>query len=191
MIGAFLGLLIVGAYANSINFDAPPVYGQSGWPACNIGEAEYNKGQCCEQIGYPTYELCLANLSQPTCCGCFTDRCETSPTNTPMPTPVPPAATPEPKGPPPACQGSPVKYAPTITNVYRLSHNSVSVEWTTTDTESFVVYFGPVGSSLPWNTKVVGNDVVLNDLPSGQPIDVKVCSVGQCGDQLCSAVVDP
>lgn len=92
---------------------------------------------------------------------------------------------------PPLCVAEPVQHAPTINEVKRLSPDSVSVSWSTTDTNRFHVYYGFVGQSLIWNTLVNGQSTTLNDLPEDSPLDVKVCSIGQCGDELCGLIVDP
>jgi len=168
---------------------------KSGWGECNAGDQTYNRGACCELIGYPTYEECLANLSNPTCCGCFVDRCVSS-TATPsvvIPTPksTPVFSSPSSPNEAPGCTGAPVKYAPTILGIRRSSPTSVALEWTTTDSSTFVIYYGPMGSDLPWNVKIVGNETEIFNLPSNEPIDVKVCGIGICGDEKCSVVVDP
>jgi hypothetical protein len=119
--------------------------------------------------------------------------CEDCASPTPEPTRAPePTVVPQSNNSPvgaPQCSDDGVKFAPIITSVSRVDRDTVKVEWSTTDTTNFMVHYGHVGQSLDWNTKVAGQSAELNLVPFA--IDVKVCSLSECGLEKCSVTVDP
>ncbi len=121
-------------------------------------------------------------------------------TPTPAPNPTPQPHVPEPFSPTSAevCIGEPVTIAPVITlqDVSRVNPTTVKVNWVANDPhqQSFTVHFGLVGQ--PLNTNKPGIDkndrsTLLERLISNTPIDLKVCAIGACGDEICSDIVDP
>lgn len=128
-----------------------------------------------------------------------------SPTPTVTPSPSPSATnTPQPKveehheAGVPQCQGVPVTQAPlyTLGDVERIDSDSVNVYWFSTDphVQSFSIHYGFVGQPLNWNKLNLDKNkwwTDLNDLPANTPIDLQVCSVGACGDEVCGPVIDP
>ena len=139
-------------------------------------------------------------------------KCEVEPSVTPTVTPTPieecndcveptpepevtPEVTPAPKQEPqlggaPVCNDEKPKYAPTITYFMRNGTDAL-IKWTTTDTQEFVIYYGPTKKDLVWNTgRVKGQEYLIHQV--NQMLDGKVCSVSGCGQETCGAVfVDP
>ena len=119
-------------------------------------------------------------------------QCEVTPTPTPEATPeAQPVDHSGPVG-APICTDNGVKFAPTITRMWRNGKGDVDMKWTTTDTSDFIVYFGLSGKDLNWNTgRITGQGITLHDTPNVL-LDGIVCSVSPCGAEKCSVrFIDP
>lgn len=90
----------------------------------------------------------------------------------------------------PTCNDEKPKFAPTVTYAQR-SGTDLLTKWTTTDTTEFIIYYGPTGKDLNWNTgRVKGQEKVIGEVH--EMVDVVACSVSQCGQLNCSArKIDP
>lgn len=87
-------------------------------------------------------------------------------------------------------EGKP-EFTPTVTYAWRTGTNLL-VKWTPTDpVKEFVVYYGPTGKELVWNTgRVQGHEVTIHKVTS--MADVVVCAVSRCGVENCSVrFIDP
>ncbi len=96
---------------------------------------------------------------------------------------------------PPVCTAPAVTVAPlySAADIKRIDADSVRITWKVTDGHSqrYGIYYGLDPNDLKWYTEVVGhetNEAVINLLPKGN-IYFKVCSIGECGDQVCGNVV--
>jgi hypothetical protein len=142
-------------------------------------EAERHLNSHPKDVGIPPWKDC--GLGEPT------------PTPTPEPTPTERPEKDFELGGAPVCTDNGVEFAPTITRLIRdETGKNVDTRWTETDTEDFIVYYGPTGQELVWNTgRIQGHSTVLH-LEQSQMIDAIVCSVSPCGEEKCGVrVIDP
>lgn len=103
--------------------------------------------------------------------------------------------------PSPGPAGAPVCNAPAVTkaplysraNLSRIDADSIKITWIVTDghAQKYGIYYGTEPNKLPWYTEVKGhetNEAVINLVPPGN-IFFKVCSIGECGDQVCGSEI--
>lgn len=121
-----------------------------------------------------------------------------TPTPEPSETPTPEVKTEQaltPAGVPQCNDDSKLQYAPTVTYAWRTG-TDLQVKWTSGNTEDYLIYFTPTGQSdYPWNTgrlQGIGEPLDFTIHNVNQMVDVKVCSVSKCGQEMCSArFIDP
>ncbi|KKQ98284.1 MAG: hypothetical protein UV56_C0001G0012 [Candidatus Woesebacteria bacterium GW2011_GWC1_43_10b] len=112
-----------------------------------------------------------------------------------VPTPTPPPSGGGGGGSP----GAPVCNAPAVTkaplyssaNLSRIDSDSIKISWIVTDdrAQRYGIYYGTNSDKLSWYTEVKGhdtNEAIINLVPQGN-IFFKVCSIGECGDQVCGS----
>lgn len=120
--------------------------------------------------------------------------CEVTPTATPSATPLP-TDIPVKEfalGGAPQCTDNIEQFRPTVTKAWRDGKGGVDIEWTSGNTNEYLLYYGPTGKEYLWNTgRITGLKATVHLFPD-QMIDVSACSVSPCGNLMCSArFIDP
>jgi len=118
---------------------------------------------------------------------------EVIPTATPIPTEFQPQGLSQPQ-PPAVCNGSEIKYAPTVVEFNRVDIDSVWIRWTSVDDhiKNYIVQYGLTSGIPLWETEVKGSlDTTLNFLPPGHMIWVRVAGTDDCIRGNFGGWVDP
>ena len=111
----------------------------------------------------------------------------------PHPQPILGVSEPSEPGPPQVCQGSEIKFAPTILGFERLTPTDVRVWWSEVDEHisRYVVWYGLSADNLVWNEKVAGQETTLHLLPPNQHIWVAAQGTDECIVGQLSEIIDP
>lgn len=164
--------------------------------ACTRPVEEYCQESPCEISVTPTPEVTPTPIIEDPCVvlldGEFQVCEEVTPTATPSATPTPEVREFALGGPPQCTDDTSEQFRPTVTKAWRDGKGGVDIEWTSGNTEQYVLYYGPTGKEYLWNTgRLAGLKTKIYLFPD-QMIDVSACSVSPCGREMCSVrFVDP